>query len=56
MDKHCVVLNDIHIDIMDYIAGELLDLTFRARGPSSSGKTRSPSTPTWPTKEFLPTW
>ena len=31
MDKHCVVLNDIHIDIMDYIApASCSDLTFRA--------------------------
>jgi coatomer subunit beta len=30
-DRHCVVLNDIHIDIMDYIApASCSDLTFRA--------------------------
>ena len=31
MDKHCVVLNDIHIDIMDYISpATCTDLAFRA--------------------------
>lgn len=30
-DRYCVVLNDIHIDIMDYIApASCSDLTFRA--------------------------
>merc|ERR1712008_371685 len=46
-DRNGVVLNDIHIDIMDYISpASCSDLTFRAMWPSLSGRTRWRSTPT----------
>ena len=42
MERNVVVLNDIHIDIMDYISPAVCsDVAFRTCGQSLNGKTRS---------------